>query len=356
MLTVRDLAISYATRNDKVLQNVTFHLEPGQIGCILGPSGCGKTTLLRAIAGFIQPLAGEIELDGKVVSSSNAMLPPNQRNIGMVFQDFALFPHMTVAENIAFGLRAMNHSESAARVDELLALVELSTYKDVYPHALSGGQQQRVALARALAPKPKLVLLDEPFSNLDSALREQLAQDVRGMLKAAGATAIMVTHDQHEAFAMADQVAVLQDAKMQQVGTPYELYHQPQTTFVAGFIGEGVMLEAKLNASGRLETVIGDFDAEHATYCDGAQAAKGQTLQLLVRPDDIVHDDSSRFKAIVVNRHFRGASILYYLTISESDDDQCHPLLCLAPSHHDHQVGESFGIRLDMDHLILFPQ
>ena len=355
MLTVTDLAISYAVDNTPVLQNVSFNLSAGRIGCILGPSGCGKTTLLRAIAGFIQPRAGKIEIDGEAVSAPGVMLAPNQRNIGMVFQDFALFPHMTVAENIAFGLRALDAVEIANRVTELLALVELSAHRDAYPHALSGGQQQRVALARALAPKPSLVLLDEPFSSLDSALREQLAQDVRGMLKAAGATAIMVTHDQNEAFAMADQIAVLQGAKMQQVGSAWDLYHKPKTSFVAKFIGESVMLEATLDADGVVYTAIGQFDEQHATYCDGAKAQIERPMHLLVRPDDIVHDDDSPFKAMVVNRHFRGANILYYLTVTESGSDKSHTLLCLAPSHHDHNIGEWFGIRLDMDHFMVFP-
>ncbi|HCC80243.1 MAG TPA: iron ABC transporter ATP-binding protein, partial [Methylophaga sp.] len=203
-LLVDNISIGYAGR--PVVEGISFHLKEGEIACLLGPSGCGKTSVLRAIAGFEPLMQGSIVLHGKTVSVAEFSLPPEKRHIGMVFQDFALFPHLTVAKNIGFGLQKLPRKQQQQRVAELLELVELTGAQNQYPHQLSGGQQERVALARAMAPRPDILLLDEPFSSMDSDLREQLAREVRHLLRRDGVTAIMVTHDQHEAFAMADQI------------------------------------------------------------------------------------------------------------------------------------------------------
>ena len=225
MLVIEQLALSYGQQ--QVLQQVSLQLASGQLGCLLGPSGSGKSSLLRAIAGFEQADSGQISLAGQLLSASGHHLPPQHRQVGMVFQDFALFPHLTVADNIAFGLAGQSKLQQQQRVTALLALVGLSALANRYPHQLSGGQQQRVALARALAPKPRLLLLDEPFSGLDADLRQQLAADVAAILRAEQISALLVTHDQQEAFALADQIGVLSGGRLLQWDTPLKLYQQP---------------------------------------------------------------------------------------------------------------------------------
>jgi iron(III) transport system ATP-binding protein len=235
LLNLRNLACGYG--DQRIVQNLNLHLNAGDIGCLLGSSGCGKTTTLRAIAGFEPVHEGEIQLAGEVISRAGFTLAPEKRRIGMVFQDYALFPHLTVAQNIAFGIA--KHPRQAAVIEEMLELVKLGGLGGRYPHELSGGQQQRVALARALAPEPQLLLLDEPFSNLDVELRRRLSHEVRDILKSRGTSAILVTHDQEEAFAVSDQVGVFKEGRLEQWDTPYNLYHEPQTPFVASFIGQG---------------------------------------------------------------------------------------------------------------------
>ena len=244
------------------MQGVTLSLKAGDIGVLIGPSGCGKTTLLRAVAGLEPVTGGEIRLTKSVVSSATLSVPPELRRIGMVFQDYALFPHLSVGRNVAFGIHQLPRAEQAARVAEVLQLVGLTGSEHRYPHELSGGQQQRVALARALAPRPQLMLLDEPFSNLDVDLRERLAHEVRGILKAAGATALFVTHDQFEAFAIGDVIGVMNEGHLHQWDDAYTLYHRPATRFVADFIGHGVFAPATLVQRGNnvvAQTPLGDL-------------------------------------------------------------------------------------------------
>src|SRR5262245_10707256 len=243
LLEVENLRHAYGQQ--EVVRGLGFSVARGAIGCLLGPSGCGKTTVLRCIAGFERVREGEIRLGGRTVSSPGMTVPPEKRRIGMVFQDYALFPHLAVAGNIAFGLHGVSSEERSARVRELAQLVGLSAALDKYPHEISGGQQQRVALARALAPRPELLLLDEPFSNLDVDLRERLSHEVRDIIKASGATAVLVTHDQQEAFAMADEIGILHEGRIQQWDIPYNLYHRPANRFVADFVGQGVFLPAQ---------------------------------------------------------------------------------------------------------------
>ncbi|MFT5643124.1 MAG: iron(III) transport system ATP-binding protein [Janthinobacterium sp.] len=329
-----------------VVERLSFQLAKGDIGCLLGPSGCGKTTVLRCIAGFEAISGGSIALHGTTISSIDVHLPAEQRRIGMVFQDYALFPHLSVADNIGFGLQSTARSARAVRVSGLLATVGLAGQGERFPHELSGGQQQRVALARALAPRPQLLLMDEPFSNLDVDLRERLAMEVRSILRAEGATAILVTHDQHEAFAIADKIGVMHDGKIQQWDSAYNLYHRPANRFVADFIGQGVFLPGRVQGDGRITIELGVLPRRQQNE---ALMLSGPDVQVLMRPDDIVHDDASMQKAEVVAKAFRGAHFLYTLKLASGAQ-----VLSLVPSHHNHALGEHIGITLDVDHVVAF--
>ena len=344
MLDLQQVAVAYGGHT--VVKDVSLSLAQGQIGCLVGPSGCGKTTLLRAIAGFEPVAAGSISLQRQRVSSDSMQLAPELRQVGMVFQDFALFPHLNVADNISFGLVNLSKANKTAKVKQLLQLVGLPDLGQRYIHQLSGGQQQRVALARALAPQPKVLLLDEPFSSLDTELREGLAREIRQILQQLHITAVMVTHDQNEAFAMADMIGVMEFGRLQQWATPYELYHKPVNRFVADFIGRGVLLPGTVLDDQRVQTNLGTFTQRYSS-----SVKAGDLVDVLIRPDDIVHDDSSGITAQVVEKAFRGSHILYQLKLQSGE--QVH---CLALSHHNHAVGEQIGIRLDLDHLVLFPR
>nr|WP_275066994.1 ABC transporter ATP-binding protein [Achromobacter spanius] len=253
LLEIEHLSLAYDTPKGlkPVVQDLSLGLPVGHIGCLLGESGCGKTTVLRAIAGFEPVRAGRILLDGTVISSPTEQVAPEHRRVGMMFQDYALFPHLTVALNVAFGLRKLPRAERARRVEEMLTLVGLAHAANSYPHEISGGQQQRVALARALAPSPDLLLLDEPFSNLDVDTRERLAFEVRDILKTTGHTAILVTHNQAEAFAIADRIGVMTQGSIAQWDTPYNLHHRPSNDFVRDFIRREALEEQREQAFAR---------------------------------------------------------------------------------------------------------
>lgn len=351
MLALDHIAQSYGRK--PVLNDVSFQLAPGQIGCLLGPSGCGKTTALRLIAGFETLNSGDIRIDGRTVASTGWSLPPEQRQVGLVFQDYALFPHLSVAANVAFGLHALGNDERNLRVQQMLKLVGLSKEAASWPHQLSGGQQQRVALARALAPKPRLLLLDEPFSNLDVELREKLSLEVRDILKHEGITALLVTHDQHEAFAMADVIGVMNAGVIQQWAAPYVLYHEPVNRFVADFIGQGVLLPGKVLNSHQVEIELGVLDGMVDGDCDEdggcSQCELGCEVDVLIRPDDIIHDDDSLLMARVERKAFRGADFLYTLKLPGGGR-----VLAQVDSHHNHAIGEYIGIRLGVDHVVAF--
>jgi len=337
--------ISVAFDQCKVINAISFVLNEGDIGCLLGPSGCGKTTLLRTIAGFEAPLEGEVWIRGVRVSDRKYLVPVEQRQVGMVFQDSALFPHMTVRENIAFGLQQMHGRQKEARITELVDLLEISEFLHKYPHRLSGGQQQRVALGRAIASRPRILLLDEPFASLDFELREQLAQEVRNVLKQDGITAVLVSHNQLEAFAMADIVGVINDGRLLQWDTAFNLYHRPVTAYVADFVGEGVFLSGKVISDKEVQTELGTITG---TLSLGLE--HGTSVKVLIRPDDIVHDDNSALTANVLDKAFRGAEFLYTLMLASGTK-----VLSLVPSHHNHPVNEPIGIRLEIDHLVVFP-
>ncbi|MCZ8218453.1 MAG: ABC transporter ATP-binding protein [Acidovorax sp.] len=351
-LEVSQLEVRYAGRAQAAVQGVTLSLKAGDIGVLIGPSGCGKTTLLRAVAGLEPVTGGEIRLTKSVVSSAQLSVPPEQRRIGMVFQDYALFPHLSVGRNVAFGIHQLPRAEQAVRVDEVLKLVGLEGSEHRYPHELSGGQQQRVALARALAPRPQLMLLDEPFSNLDVDLRERLAHEVRGILKAAGATALFVTHDQFEAFAIGDVIGVMHEGHLHQWDDAYTLYHRPATRFVADFIGHGVFAPATLAQRGDnvvAQTPLGELT--DLDECPLPGSYPGGACDVLLRADDIVHDDHAPVQAQIVRKSFRGSEFLYTLRLASG-----HTLLAHVPSHHDHALGEWIGIRAQVDHVVTFPR
>lgn len=368
LLRVERVQIDFAGQPvvQRIINGLSFSLAQGEIGCLLGASGCGKTTLLRAIAGFQTIQRGHIQIGETVVASADHNLAPEKRRVGLVFQEYALFPHLTIAENVGFGLRLWSKADRQARVNTMLSLVGLAPHQNKYPHELSGGQQQRVALARALAPKPDLLLLDEPFSNLDVALRERLSVEVRNILKEANATAILVTHDQLEAFAVADSIGVMHEGRIVQWDNPYNLYHQPNSRFVADFVGQGVFVDGLLQdgPQGRhVHLEIGALNmnnAEANERADAPQPGNNQTepqqavdvaVDVLLRPDDIQHDDASPLQAEVVRKVFRGADFLYTLRLASGE-----LVLANVPSHHDHAIGEKIGIRLDADHVVTFPK
>ena len=338
--------IRHGYNGHRVLNGFSLALARGQIGCILGPSGCGKTTALRCIAGFERIAAGSIVISGEEVSRAGYAVPPERRRIGMVFQDYALFPHLTVSDNVGFGLRSLEHDGRARRVAQQLEIVGMESAAGRYPHELSGGQQQRVALARALAPRPELLLLDEPFSNLDIDLRQRLGLEVRDILKQQGMTAILVTHDQHDAFAIADEIGIMREERIEQWGTAYDLYHRPATRFVADFVGQGSFLPGVALGDGRIELELGRFRA--SAPHDWPQ---GTAVDVLLRPDDILHDDASPLQAEVLHKAFRGAEFLYSLRLAGGGR-----VMSLVPSHHNHAIGEKIGIRLELDHLVAFPR
>ena len=330
--------------NHAVVKGLSFHIKPGAMACLLGASGCGKTTVLRSIAGFEPLYDGEIVMHDRVISKPGHTLAPEKRGLGMVFQDYALFPHMDVAGNITFALKGKSKSEKRKIAEELLNVVGLEGYAGRFPHELSGGQQQRIALARALAAKPDLVLMDEPFSNLDVELRERLGLEVRDILKSQGIAAILVTHDQHEAFALGDMVGIMKDGHILQWDTPFNIYHEPANRFVADFIGQGVFLDGRLISPNAVETEVGVIQGDRAyPWSTGAE------VEVLLRPDDIRPDPGSNLTAEVVHKAFKGASILYTLKLPTGSQ-----LLSLFSSHDDHPVGAHVGIRVDAEHLISF--
>ena len=349
-LNVSHLSVQYPGQPQAAVDGVSLGLRAGDIGVLIGPSGCGKTTLLRAVAGLERARSGSITLQGETVSDGLHHMPAEERRIGMVFQDYALFPHLDVGRNVAFGIHRLPRAERDHRVAEVLKLVGLDGMQTRFPHELSGGQQQRVALARALAPNPRLLLLDEPFSNLDVDLRERLAHEVRAILKAAGATALFVTHDQLEAFAIGDVIGVMHEGHLHQWDDAYALYHRPATRFVAEFIGHGVFAPAQIRLVGNevsVQTPLGAL--QDVDECPLPSAYEAGLCDVLLRADDIVHDDHAPVKAQIIRKAFRGSEFLYTLRLNSGETLMTH-----VPSHHNHAVGEWIGIRAQVDHVVTF--
>ncbi|MGB0662344.1 MAG: ABC transporter ATP-binding protein [Pontibacterium sp.] len=343
LLSVNNVACAYGPT--PVVANVSFEVQSGEIACLLGPSGCGKTTLLRGVAGFVPLHAGEVILGDEQLSGGSEQTPPEQRQMGMVFQDYALFPHLTVAANIAFGLAKWPKAEREARVDEMLALVRLAELKDRYPHELSGGQQQRIALARALAPKPKLLLMDEPFSNLDTDLRRQLSLEVREILKSQGIAAIVVTHDQHEAFVLGDKVGILAEGKLQQWAAPDELYHRPANIMVANFVGEGSLLNAERVSSECLHTALGEVCVAEPL------AANDDAVSIFIRPCAIrlLDGDAGEAKATVLSREFLGKEVRYRMQLEQGVEVDVE-----SQTRHSFAPGDEVNLMIQSEQALVF--
>ncbi len=342
IIELDQVTMTYPGGKMPAVYDISFKVDKGEVVALLGPSGSGKTTLLRLIAGFEAPGQGKVSLNGQEISRPDYCLPPEKRGVGMVFQDYALFPHLTVAQNVAFGLRRMGAADRKRRGVEILTLVGLTGFEQCYPHELSGGQQQRVALARALAPNPIVVLLDEPFSNLDPDMRSRMRYEVQQILKRIGTTAILVTHDHEEAFAMADHIAVLNAGRLEQLGTPEAIYHTPSTPFVADFVGQADFLPGNVEADGLIHTEIGKFPNETG-YPGGA------SLVVMIRPDDIHLVPDSKGMGRVVSRQFRGSENLYLVSLPSGQT--------LHSSEHSvvvYSSGTRVDIRLTATHTVLF--
>jgi iron(III) transport system ATP-binding protein len=339
LLDIRHLCVRLG--DTLAVEDLSLSLAPGELACLLGPSGCGKTSVLRVVAGLQEAQGGQVLLRGR----NMAGVQPEARRIGLVFQDLALFPHLDVAGNVAFGLRRMPRGEREQRVRDALSMLDLGELAGRWPHELSGGQQQRVALARTLSTQPDLVLLDEPFAALDTHLRQHLREELRTLLKRLGIAALLVTHDQDEAFAFADSVGVMRAGKLEQWASPYEIYHQPTTPFVAGFVGEGRLLPGKVVARGRVQTELGTV--EHSGV---ATLAPDSEVTVLLRPDDIQPDPESPLFAVVSRVAFRGAETLYDLVLPSG-----HVICALFPSHLSYRPGDRVGIRTDIAHGVVFP-
>tara|TARA_Y100000768_G_C23989443_1_gene691223 strand:- start:337 stop:1380 length:1044 start_codon:yes stop_codon:yes gene_type:complete len=325
-----------------ILDNVNLQINDGEIVSLMGSSASGKTSLIRAIAGFQDISSGIIKIDNQVVNGDNVRVDVVERNVGVIFQDLALFPHLTVRENICFGLNNLENDSRKKRSRELEEMLGIENIVKRYPNQISGGQQQRVAIARAIAPRPKLLLLDEPFSALDSELKDNLMSDIVNLIKSESITAILVTHSSEEAFKMSDRVAFISKNTIAQFDSPYEIYHRPLSKEIANFFGISSYIKANVIDSSHINCVLGDF----VGIID--KNKKGDKVQLLIRPDDIIHDDDSLFSAKVVSKTFRGSDFLYELELIDKQK-----VFCYAPSHHNHQINEVIGIRLDIDHLII---
>lgn len=310
LLHIENLSKAYEA-NTLVVKGVEFSVQEDEIFALLGPSGCGKTTTLRLIAGFEQADEGEIYSNDKLIESKDVHLAPQKRGIGFVFQDFALFPHMSVLDNVAFGLKDVPKNKRAVYAEEVLCRTGMETYKNRTPDELSGGQQQRVALARAIAPRPKLVLMDEPFSNLDAMLRDSTRKEVRAILKKSGMSAILVTHDQEEALSFADRVAVMNNGVIEQIGTPEEVYYHPKTQFVAQFLGRTNLFRAWADGGSEVDTLFGKVNLNRKA--EGFVLCSIRPEHLTIKEPESEHEETG----LIVGREFRGHDITYHVLFKD---------------------------------------
>jgi iron(III) transport system ATP-binding protein len=341
ILELRSVSCAYDP-SKPAIHDISFSGREGEILCLLGPSGCGKTTILRAIAGLEPVRSGQIFLSGRLVSSSSETIPTEERRVGMVFQEYALFPHLRVADNIAFGLGHLSRAERKCRVQEMLRLTGLEGLDRRYPHELSGGQQQRVALSRALVQNPVLLLLDEPFSNLDPDMAGRMRQEVHTLLRRMKTTTILVTHDHDEAFAMADRIAVLNQGVLEQMDSPELIYHLPATRFVADFVGQADFIPGRIR-QGMVHTELGEFP-------DTMNSAEGSTAVVMIRPDDIHLMPNKSAEPRIVSRQFRGSENLY--TIRLPSGQVVHSS---ESSTSVYQEGTAVELRVSATHTVLFP-
>lgn len=340
VLELRDVSCAYETGQPAV-QGISFAAREGEILCLLGPSGCGKTTILRAIAGFEPVRSGQLFLSSQLVSSPDVMIPTENRHVGMVFQEYALFPHLRVQDNIAFGLSHLARSERAERVQEMLRLTGLEGFERRYPHELSGGQQQRVALSRALVQNPVVLLLDEPFSNLDPDMAGRMRQELHDLLRRTKTTTVLVTHDHDEAFAMADRIAVLNHGRLEQFDTPEMIYHMPATPFVADFVGQADFIPGTVS-QGMVHTELGEFP-------DTIDCKDGTAVVVMIRPDDIHLVPTESARSRVLSRQFHGSENLY--TVSLPSGQIVHSS---QGSTSVYQEGTTVELRVLATHTVLF--
>jgi iron(III) transport system ATP-binding protein len=342
LIDLSHVSLTYPHASHPALQHVSLTIAEGSILSILGPSGCGKTTILRSVAGFERPQAGRIEIAGRCVCDERHWVPPELRGVGMVFQDYALFPHLTVAENIAFGLHGKGRDSVNRIVTDTLIFVGLKGMGGRYPHELSGGQQQRVAIGRALAPKPVVILLDEPFSNLDPDMRGQMREEVQEILQHSGTTAVLVTHDHDEAFAMADHVAVLNAGRLEQFDTPEVIYHTPSTRFVANFVGQADFIPGRVE-NGKIQTEIGQFD-------NVTGQPSGTPVEIMIRPDDVHIMPASPGGARIICRTFRGSENLYSVVLPSGQ-----MLHSSEGSTTVYPIGAPVDLKIVATHIVVFP-
>ena len=321
------------------VDGLSLRVAEGEILALLGPSGCGKTTTLRLIAGLETPDAGTITLRGRPVAGPGHAVPPEERGVGIVFQDYALFPHLTVGDNVGFGLARAARRD---RVGDVIDLVGLGGLAARYPHELSGGQQQRVALARALAPAPAVMLLDEPFSNLDADLRAQMRDEVERILRSSATTAIFVTHDQEEAFTLADRVGVLRAGRVEQLATPSQIYHRPATRFVASFVGAADFLPGVVTDLG-IVTEVG-------TFANVEQLALGARVDVMIRPDDITFVPETDGAGTITRRYFRGSETVYCIRLPSG-----HRVHSSQPSASILPAGMRVRVSSHVLHVVAFP-
>ena len=335
--------ISLNLDNDRILDNLSLTVKEEEIISIIGPSASGKSSLLRVIAGFENISSGKVKLNGQTVDDTSTIIEPQERNIGIIFQDLALFPHLSCAENITFGISELSSKEKTERLDRLEKVLDIIEISKKYPHEISGGQQQRVAIARALAPQPEILLLDEPFSALDENLKEKLLADVKILLKEEKITTIVITHNIKEAFQISDKIAFLSNKKIIQFDSAYNIYHKPLTKEIANFCGIGSFINGEIIDKNHVETSLGKHFGDTTSY------EIGSSIDILIRPDDIIHDDDSTKSARVIEKNFHGSDFLYKLKLNSGEN-----IFCYTPSHHDHALNEVIGIKSEMDHLILF--
>ena len=335
--------ISLNLDNDRILDNLSLIVKEEEIISIIGPSASGKSSLLRVIAGFENISTGKIKLNGQIVDDTSTIIEPQERNVGIIFQDLALFPHLNCADNIIFGISELSSKEKIERLGRLEKVLDIIEISKKFPHEISGGQQQRVAIARALAPKPEILLLDEPFSALDENLKEKLLTDVKILLKEEKITTIVITHNIKEAFQISDKIAFLSNKKIIQSDSAYNIYHKPLTRDIANFCGIGSFINGEIIDKNYVATNLGKHFGDTTSY------EIGSSVDILIRPDDIIHDDDSTKSARVIEKIFHGSDFLYKLKLNNGEN-----IFCYTPSHHDHALNEVIGIKSEMDHLILF--
>ena len=340
-LEIEDVSLSI--EGNLILDNLSLNIDEYEIISLIGPSASGKSSLLRIIAGFENISSGKVKLNGLIVDDQSTIVQPQNRNIGIIFQDLALFPHLSCKDNIIFGITNYSEDHKRQRLDRLCNLLDITSIKDKFPHEISGGQQQRIAIARALAPGPEILLLDEPFSALDEELKETLIHDVKNLLKEEKITTIVITHNIKEAFELSDKIAFLDNKKIIQFDTAYNLYHKPYTKEIANFCGIGSFIKGTVIDSNHVSTILGDLFGDTSKY------KVGSNVSVMIRPDDIIHDDNSSQSAKVLEKIFFGSNFLYKLELSEGEK-----IFCYTPSHHNHAINEVIGIKPVIDHLILF--